>query len=97
VSGTPFPRLFSPLPLGPWVAQNRIVSTPHTTGFAVDGFPQERWRAYEREKARGGCGTLMMFGSASVHPSSPVAAAGGVELWDPAVVPHLRRLAEPCG
>jgi len=94
VSGTPFPRLFSPLPLGPRVARNRIVSTPHTTGFAVGGFPQERWLAYEREKARGGCGTVMMFGSASVHPTSPVAAAGGVELWDPAVVPHLRRLAE---
>jgi N,N-dimethylglycine/sarcosine dehydrogenase len=94
VSGPPFPRLFSPLPLGPRVAQNRIVSTPHTTGFAVEGFPRERWLAYEREKARGGCGTIMMFGSASVHPSSPVAAAGGVELWDPAVVPHLRRLAE---
>jgi mycofactocin system FadH/OYE family oxidoreductase 2 len=90
----PFPRLFSPLQLGSRVARNRIVSTPHTTGFAVDGFPRERWLAYEREKARGGCGTIMMFGSASVHPSSPVAAAGGVELWDPAVVPHLRRLAE---
>jgi mycofactocin system FadH/OYE family oxidoreductase 2 len=89
-----FPRLFSPLPLGRRVARNRIVSTPHTTGFAVDGVPQARWLAYEREKARGGCGTLMMFGSASVHESSPVAASGGVEYWDPAVVPHLRRLAD---
>jgi 2,4-dienoyl-CoA reductase-like NADH-dependent reductase (Old Yellow Enzyme family) len=32
----------------------------------------------------------MMFGSAPVHPSS----AGGVEYWDPAVVPHLRRMAD---
>ena len=92
--GSAFPRLLSPLPLGRRLAKNRIVSTPHTTGFAVGGFPQERWLAYEREKARGGCGTLMMFGSASVHPSSPVAAAGGVEYWDPVVVPHLRRLAD---
>jgi 2,4-dienoyl-CoA reductase-like NADH-dependent reductase (Old Yellow Enzyme family)/thioredoxin reductase len=69
------------------------VSTPHTTGFGVGGFPQERWRAYEREKARGGAGTIMMFGSASVHPSSPVAAAGGVEYWDPGIVPHLRAMA----
>jgi 2,4-dienoyl-CoA reductase-like NADH-dependent reductase (Old Yellow Enzyme family) len=89
-----FPRLLSPLPLGPRVAKNRIVSTPHTTGFAEGGFPGERWLAYEREKARGGAGTIMMFGSASVHPSSPVAAAGGVEYWDPAVVPHLARLAD---
>src|SRR5262245_20285773 len=91
---SPFPRLFSPLRLGPREARNRIVSTPHTTGFGVDGFPRERWLAYEREKARGGAGTIMMFGSASVHPSSPVAAAGGIEYWDPAVVPHLRAMAD---
>ena len=94
VSVPAFPRLLSPLPLGSRVAKNRIVSTPHTTGFAEGGFPGARWLAYEREKARGGCGTIMMFGSASVHPSSPVAAAGGVEYWDPAVIPHLRRLAD---
>ena len=69
------------------------MSTPHTTGFGVGGFPRERWVAYEREKARGGAGTIMMFGSASVHPSSPVASAGGIEYWDPAVVPHLRAMA----
>ena len=91
---SPFPRLFSPLRLGPREARNRIVSTPHTTGFGVGGFPRERWLAYEREKARGGAGTIMMFGSASVHPSSPVAAAGGIEYWDPAVVPHLRAMAD---
>ena len=89
-----FPRLFSPLRLGPREARNRIVSTPHTTGFGVGGFPRERWLAYEREKARGGAGTIMMFGSASVHPSSPVAAAGGIEYWDPAIVPHLRAMAD---
>jgi mycofactocin system FadH/OYE family oxidoreductase 2 len=91
---TSFPRLFSPLRLGPREARNRIVSTPHTTGFGVGGFPQERWLAYEREKARGGAGTIMMFGSASVHPSSPVAAAGGIEYWNPAIVPHLRAMAD---
>ena len=91
---TPFPHLFSPLRLGPREARNRIVSTPHTTGFGVGGFPRERWVAYEREKARGGAGTIMMFGSASVHPSSPVAAAGGIEYWDPAIVPALRTMAD---
>jgi 2,4-dienoyl-CoA reductase-like NADH-dependent reductase (Old Yellow Enzyme family)/thioredoxin reductase len=89
-----FPRLFSPLRLGPREARNRIVSTPHTTGFGVGGFPQARWLAYEREKARGGAGTIMMFGSASVHPTSPVAAAGGIEYWDPAIIPHLRAMAD---
>jgi 2,4-dienoyl-CoA reductase (NADPH2) len=89
-----FPRLFSPLRLGARVAKNRIVSTPHTTGFGVGGVPGERWLRYEREKARGGCGIVMMFGSASVHPSSPMADAGGIEYWDPAVIPHLRRMAD---
>ncbi len=94
MTATSFPHLFSPLRIGSRETRNRIVSTPHTTGFGVGGFPQERWRAYEREKARGGAGTIMMFGSASVHPSSPVAAAGGVEYWDPAIVPHLRAIAD---
>ena len=94
MTDTPFPRLFSPIRLGPREARNRIVSTPHTTGFGIGGFPRERWLAYEREKARGGAGTIMMFGSASVHPSSPVAAAGGIEYWDPAIVPHLRAMAD---
>lgn len=89
-----FPRLFSPLRVGARVAKNRIVSTPHTTGFGVAGLPRERWLRYEREKARGGCGIVMMFGSASVHPSSPMADHGGVEYWDPAVIPHLRRMAD---
>ncbi|MBI3977545.1 MAG: FAD-dependent oxidoreductase [Chloroflexi bacterium] len=89
---TPFPRLFSPLRIGARTARNRIVSTPHTTGFGVDGYPQERWFRYEREKARGGCGIVMMFGSASVHPSSHT-GLGGIQLWDPGVIPHLQRLA----
>lgn len=89
-----YPRLFSPIRIGSKLAKNRIVSTPHAPGMAVDGFPAEQWLRYEREKARGGAGIIMMFGSASVHPSSPVARRGMVEYWNPAVIPHLRRIAD---
>ncbi len=44
---------------------------------AVDGFPQERWRRYEREKARGGCGVVMMFGLGWVRVANTFLASRG--------------------
>jgi 2,4-dienoyl-CoA reductase-like NADH-dependent reductase (Old Yellow Enzyme family) len=60
-----FASLFSPFRLGHLEAPNRIVSTSHGTNMAVDGAPSERLIAYHAAKAAGGCGTVMMFGSAS--------------------------------
>ena len=81
-----FPNLFSPIQIRHKTAKNRIVSTAHVTVFAEDGMPGERYRRYYLEKAKGGAGTLICFGSSSVHPTSPaldwhVVDVDGVRHW----------------
>src|SRR5262249_21796695 len=48
---------------------------------------------YHAEKAKGGCGTLMMFGSAAISPLRP-APPNHENLWDPAIEPWLRKMAD---
>lgn len=85
-------RIFEPIQIGPRTARNRIASTPHTTGFGENGYPSERYARYHAEKARGGAGLVMTFGSCSVHPSTP--SSGEIAAWDDGVVPHLARMAD---
>ena len=87
-----FPLLFSPFRLGHAEAPNRIVSTSHGTNMAVDGAPSERLIAYHAAKAAGGCGTVMMFGSASPSPLTPI-PSNHVNLWQASAEPGLRAAA----
>ena len=89
----PFERLFSPIRLGPVEAKNRIVSTPHGAAFGERGGITDRYIRYHEEKARGGCGVVMMFGSSSIHPTS-VNDWGEVNNWDDSVIPQFRRMSE---
>ena len=54
-----FPRLFSPLQIGPLRVKNRIVNSAHTTNFAHGGVYTEQLIAYHRERARGGAGIIV--------------------------------------
>ena len=87
-----FPLLFSPFQLGRREAPNRIVSTSHGTNMAVGGAPSEQLVAYHAAKAAGGCGTVMMFGSAAASALTPV-PSNHVNLWNPAAAPGLRAAA----
>ena len=64
-----FPRLFSPLRLGPIEVRNRIVSSGHDTVMAVDGMVTDRLVAYHEARAAGGVG-LIVVQVAGVHPSA---------------------------
>src|SRR5215470_11685843 len=60
-----YPHLFSPLELRGHVLRNRIVSTPHATGWLVGaGRLTGSEVDYQIRKAAGGCGLVMTFGSA---------------------------------
>ena len=85
--------LFSPLRIGSREVKNRIVSTAHATGKAVDGILTEEYVRYHERKAEGGTGLVMTFGSASVYEKSS-AAYGSVSLWEPKNDPFLSDLAE---
>src|SRR5919202_483510 len=88
-----FPHLYSPLQLRGRVLRNRIVSTPHATGWGRDGLIDPREVDYHVRKAAGGCGLVMTFGSASVDPTT-AASYGSIALWDERNEPALRALAD---
>ncbi len=89
-----FQHLFTPIEIGRRTAKNRICCSAHADALAVDGMPQEAARRYYEEKARGGVGFMMCFGSASVHPSSTARDWNGVELFDDRVIPHLQKFSD---
>lgn len=85
--------LFDPFTIKKLTVRNRIVSTSHEPAYGEDGLPKDRYRAYHREKARGGVGLTMMGGSALVSPdSTPV--FGNLQLYRDEAVPYLRALSE---
>src|SRR6476646_1281219 len=93
VSADSLPHLFSPFQLGHKTVKNRIVSTPHGTSYGEQGGLTERYIRYHEEKAKGGCATVMMFGSSSIHESSKV-DWGEVHNLDDSIVPQCKRMAE---
>ncbi len=88
-----FRYLFTPFQLGNRRVKNRIVSTPHGTSFGEQGRITARYIRYQEEKAKGGCGTVMMFGSSSIHPSSAV-GWGEMSNLDDSAVPQFQRMAD---
>ncbi len=73
--------------------RNRIVSTPHATGWSRDGLIDRSEVDYHVRKAAGGCALVMTFGSASVDPATE-ASYGSIALWDERNEPALRALAD---
>ena len=73
--------------------RNRIVSTPHATGWSRDGLIDRSEVDYHVRKAAGGCALVMTFGSASVDPTTE-ASYGSIALWDERNEPALRALAD---
>lgn len=87
--------LLQPFQLKHLTLKNRIISTAHEPSYSVDGMPQEQYRLYHREKARGGCAMTMTAGSAVVSPDSPE-AFGNLHAYRDEIVPYLAALAEDC-
>jgi 2,4-dienoyl-CoA reductase-like NADH-dependent reductase (Old Yellow Enzyme family) len=95
-----FPLLFSPLRIGPVESRNRVVCGAHFTMFTEPnavygepGFYGERYGRYLAEFARGGVG-IVIAGQAQVHPTTAYQMHNNAAAWDPACVPHLRRVSE---
>ena len=72
--------LFTPFTLKGLTLRNRIVSTSHEPAYGEDGLPGDRYRAYHREKARGGVALTMIGGSALVSPDC-APPFGNLELY----------------
>ena len=66
---TTFANLFTPLTVRGRTIPNRIVSTPHATGWELPGgLISDKEVDYHVRKAAGGVGLVMTFGSATVIP-----------------------------
>jgi mycofactocin system FadH/OYE family oxidoreductase 2 len=89
-----FDLLLSPMRIRHLEVKNRIAVTAHATGLNPDGYPSDRFIAYNVEKAKNGVGLLMTMGSASVHPTSPNSDWGGIHNWDESIVPYLRKMSD---
>ncbi|MEO1191262.1 MAG: NADH:flavin oxidoreductase [Pseudomonadota bacterium] len=85
--------LLQPYQLKHLTLRNRFLSTAHEPDYSQDGLPQERYRLYHQEKAKGGIGLTMIGGSAIVAEDSPP-AFGNLHLYDDAIVPHFQALAD---
>jgi 2,4-dienoyl-CoA reductase-like NADH-dependent reductase (Old Yellow Enzyme family) len=73
--------------------RNRIVSTSHEPAYGEDGLPKDRYRAYHREKARGGVALTMIGGSALVSADC-TPPFGNLQLFRDEAVPYLKALAD---
>jgi len=69
------------------------MSTAHEPFYSDDAQPQERYRLYHVEKAKGGIALTMIGGSTVVAIDSP-GTFGNINASIDAVVPHYRALAD---
>jgi 2,4-dienoyl-CoA reductase-like NADH-dependent reductase (Old Yellow Enzyme family)/thioredoxin reductase len=83
-----YPRLFSPLRVGPIDVKNRIVNSAHTTNYARDGVYTEQLIAYHRERARGGAAIIVS------QATNVIAEYGELYNADESIIPWYRRVAE---
>ena len=86
-------HLLSSIPIGYTIAKNRIVSTPHGAAYGERGGLTDRYIRYHEEKAKGGCGTVMMFGSSSIHPTS-VNDWAEINNWDDSIIPQFQQMSD---
>lgn len=85
--------LLAPLTIKGITLKNRVVSTSHAPGYAENGLPGPRYRAYQEEKARGGTGLVMFGGSSNVARDSG-SIYGQIYVGDDRVIPAFRELSD---
>ncbi|AKS36440.1 FAD-dependent oxidoreductase [Mycolicibacterium goodii] len=89
-----FPRLFSPLQVGPVTLKNRIFSSGHDTVMVHDGRITDRFVAYHRARAAGGAG-LIVLQVAGIHESARY-TSHTLMATDDSCIPGYRQVVEAC-
>ncbi len=87
-----FDALFTPLDVGRITVKNRILSSGHDTVMSVDGFVSDQLVEYQRARAAGGVGHIVLQVS-SVHHTSDYTAQELIAVSDDAI-PGYRRVAD---
>ncbi|MFN4141997.1 FAD-dependent oxidoreductase [Aestuariivirga sp.] len=84
-----FPNLFSPFTLKTTEIRNRILSTGHDTYLPEGGLPSDALIAYQRARARGGAG-LIVIQVVGVHETSRYTEALLMGTSDDCIAPFSR-------
>jgi mycofactocin system FadH/OYE family oxidoreductase 2 len=87
-----FKYLFQPIKMRSVEIPNRIMTEAHTTNFTTNHVIDERYIAYQRERAKGGVG-LIVAELQSVHPNSMSFGACSYGL-DERVIPQFKKLSQ---
>ena len=87
-----YDALFAPLAIKGLRIRNRLLSTSHSPGYAVNGRITERYRCYQAEKARGGVG-LTQFGGATAVSVENSFHYGQIDGAQDGVIPEYRAMA----
>lgn len=88
-----FEHLFTPIKIRNKTVKNRIISPAHASilNFFRDELPPDQYIEYQRARAKGGCG-LIILSNCQVHRSS-----SGTNVYPPTpelLAPKLRRMAD---
>ena len=86
---TKFPHLFSPFTIKSTEIRNRIFSTGHDTYLPVGGLPSDALIAYQRARARGGAG-LIVIQVVGVHETARYTDALLMGTSDDCIAPFRR-------
>jgi mycofactocin system FadH/OYE family oxidoreductase 2 len=89
-TGVPYPRLFSPLRVGPLTLANRVVFAAHLTNYACDGLPTEQHAAYYARRAAGGAGLIVTEEHATDPADQPYEKL--IQGYRAEVIPGYRRI-----
>ncbi|MEP1329030.1 FAD-dependent oxidoreductase [Pseudophaeobacter sp.] len=90
----PYSHLLQPVQLRHKTLRNRVVFGAHTTNMAQDGLPGAAHCAYYLERALGGA-AMIVVEPMPVHASA-VLTRGNFRPASDEVIPHFRKLVEPC-
>lgn len=85
--------LLEPFQLGPISLKNRIITTAHAPlGLTKTGMVNDRYAAYQEEKAAGGIGLVMFGGSSHVAPDA-ASFFDGLNAGNPGIVEGYAELS----
>jgi 2,4-dienoyl-CoA reductase-like NADH-dependent reductase (Old Yellow Enzyme family)/NADPH-dependent 2,4-dienoyl-CoA reductase/sulfur reductase-like enzyme len=91
---TNFPNLFSPIQVGPYILQNRIMNTGHAAHFQLgDGTPTDAYAYYVRERAKGGAGVIVTGHTVPVYDGD---ASLSLTTYSDATMDAFTKMAQGC-
>ncbi|MCL5734358.1 MAG: hypothetical protein M1274_02020, partial [Actinobacteria bacterium] len=89
-----FKYLFTPIKIGPITVRNRIMSTPHGTGYGRKFSATDQTAFYHAERAKGGCGLIGVEGAKAVPETQSLQAESQPPAYSEDCIPGFRKVTD---